>query len=143
MFERKYRASIPDFGHHIVAFGRLPCGGMLPVAYLHMTDAGDGLFLSGGACTDGERVRTLPQEAQQALADSGGLMQACLLYAMERFASCDAVAAFCGDARALSVTPTVGLEPTDIKHLLVRWMRPLTASRQRLLLSRARSAMPF
>lgn len=143
IFQRKYRAAAPDFGHHVVAFYRRADGAFMPASYVHFTDCSD-IYLAGGACTDGEVLRAMEPAQREAVQDYGALMLATLRYGFERWGTrCEAVFTCCNDARALQTTPKVGFEPTDEPYLLVRWTREPTARRRVELTAKARSFMPF
>jgi hypothetical protein len=143
LFERKYHAAMPDFGHHIVAFWKREDASFVPASYVHFTDCGD-IFLAGGACTDGSVLRAMSAAQQAAVTDYGALMLATLRYGFDRYGPrCDAVFTCCGDLRALQTTPIVGFIETGVPHLLVRWMRDLSSARTAELIAKARSFMPF
>ncbi|MBL8299326.1 MAG: hypothetical protein JNN30_13385 [Rhodanobacteraceae bacterium] len=143
LFQRNYKTSAPDFPHHVVAFWKREDGSFVPASYVHFTDCGD-IFLAGGAATDGDLLRTMSQEQRAVLAGYGGLMLATLRYGFERWAPrCDAIFTCCGDARALQTTPKLGFAETGIEYLLVHWTREISARRQRELVAKARSFMPF
>lgn len=143
LFRRKYRAELPDFPHHVVAFVRRPDGAFAAASYCHFTDCGD-ILLAGGACTDGDVLRALPAEQQQAVAEHGALMLATLRYGFERWGQrFEAVFTCCGDPRALETTPKVGFLETGVQYLLVRWMREVPEARRAQLLAKARTFMPF
>jgi hypothetical protein len=143
LFERKYRRPLPDFPHHIVAFYHRADGTRVPVSYVHFTDCGD-IFLAGGACTDGEILRTMTAEQQAALHAYGGLMLATLSHGFELYGPrCEAVFTCCGDQRALETTPKVGFGETGIQYLLVNWLETTEAKRKREMTAKAANFMPF
>jgi hypothetical protein len=143
LFQRAYRASVPDFPHHIVAFYHRADGTQVPVSYVHFTDCGD-IYLAGGACTDGEVLRAMTAQQQQALRDYGGLMLATLRRGFELYGSrCEAIFTCCGDRRALETTPKVGFIETGVEYLLVNWLRTADATRRREMTAKARNFMPF
>lgn len=143
LFRRKYRAEIPDFPHHVVAFWKRDDGAFVPASYVHFTDCGD-MLLAGGGATDGEVIRAMPEIQRAAITAYGGLMLATLRYGFARWGGAvEAVFTCCGDARALETTPKVGFVETATQHLLVRWMRELPERRKTELTNKARSFMPF
>lgn len=143
LFQRGYGQPAPAFPHHIVAFYRRPDGAMYPASYVHFTDCGD-IFLAGGACTDGDLLRSMSADEQAALRDYGGLMLATLRHGFALFsARCEAIFTCCGDARALATTPKLGFSETGVEFLLVNWSCEPTPERRRELVARARGLMPF
>ncbi len=143
LFQRKYKAAAPAFGHHVVAFWKRSDGSFVPASYVHFTDCGD-MYLAGGAATDGNVLRAMDEAQRRALDDYGALMLATLRYGFDKWgARCEAVFTCCGDARALETTPKVGFHETGVEHLLVRWMREVAPARQRELTAKAKSFMPF
>jgi hypothetical protein len=143
LFQRKYRAELPDFPHHVVALYRRADGSLLTASYVHFTDCGD-ILLAGGACTDGAVVRAMSAAEQTTMNEYGGLMLATLRYGFERWGGgCEAIFTCCGDPRALETTPKVGFIETGVQYLLVRWMRELSPTRQQQLIAKAKTFMPF
>ncbi len=143
LFQRAYKKTAPEFPHHIVAFYRREDGEHVPVSYVHFTDCAD-MFLAGGACTDGDALRAMPEHQRQALREYGGLMLATLRHGFEKFGPrCEAIFTCCGDARALETTPKLGFVETGVQYLLVNFMREPTEARRRELIAKAASFMPF
>jgi len=143
LFQRAYGKSVPDFPHHIVAFYHRADGVQVPVSYVHFTDCGD-IYLAGGACTDGNVLRSMTAEQQAALHDYGGLMLATLRKGFELYGPrCEAVFTCCGDRRALETTPKVGFIETGIQYLLVNWLQSSDAKRRREMTAKAANFMPF
>ena len=143
LFQRGYRKETPRFPHHIVAWYLRDDGARLPVSYVHFTDCHD-IWLAGGAATDGEVLRAMKPEQQQALRDYGGLMLATLRYGFEHYGpNCEAIFTCCGDPRALATTPKLGFAETGIQYLLVNFLRDLSDRRKSELTAKAASFMPF
>jgi len=143
LFQRAYGKSVPDFPHHIVAFYHRADGVQVPVSYVHFTDCGD-IYLAGGACTDGNVLRSMTAEQQAALHEYGGLMLATLRKGFELYGPrCEAVFTCCGDRRALETTPKVGFIETGIQYLLVNWLQSSDAKRRREMTAKAQNFMPF
>ena len=143
LFEKAYRAKLPEFPHHIVAFYQRAGGERVPVSYVHFTDCGD-IFLAGGAATDGAVLRSMTLEQQIALRGYGGLMLATLRHGFALYAPrCEAVFTCCGDARALETTPKVGFVETEVQYLLVNWLQTTDPKRRREMLAKAKNFMPF
>lgn len=75
----------------------------------------------------------------------GGLLRQGLLYAFDRFVTGGLEAFFghCGDARAKSVDLAAGFTETDDPYLLVKWVQPLSAERQKGLIEEALAVGAF
>jgi len=143
LFQRGYHKETPRFPHHVVAWYIRDDGSRVPVSYVHFTDCHD-IWLAGGAATDGEVLRSMKPEHQQALRDYGGLMLATLRYGFEHYGpQCEAIFTCCGDARALATTPKLGFAETGIQYLLVNFLRSLSDRRKSELTAKAASFMPF
>jgi hypothetical protein len=143
LFRRKFGGPPPVAAHHLLAFVRLDDGHLAPACYAHFMPFGD-LLLVGGVCTDGEVLRALPANHQQAISDCGGLYYALLRYGFTRFADrCEAFFGYCGDARAETVNLSAGFEKTEHPHLLVNFHRPTHAVMQRALIAKAAAIGPF
>jgi hypothetical protein len=143
LFHRAYGKPLPDFPHHIVAFYHRPDGVQVPVSYVHFTDCGD-IYLAGGACTDGNVLRSMTAGQQDALHEYGGLMLATLRHGFALYGPhCEAIFTCCGDRRALETTPKVGFIETGIEYLLVNWLQAADAKRRREMTAKAANFMPF
>jgi hypothetical protein len=144
IFQRKFRQSAPDFAHHIVAFYRHREDHLVPLSYVHFTQHSPTLMLAGGGCTDG-RAFALMSEAQRAQVNAaGGLLAQTQLHGFAKFADrCEAFGGYCGDARASVVHASVGYEPTPYEHLIVKWHKPLPASRRLEIIETLHAIGPF
>ncbi|MFC4821339.1 hypothetical protein [Dokdonella ginsengisoli] len=143
IFERKYRARVPDFRHHVVAFWKRADGSFVPVSYVHFTDWGD-IMAIGGACTDGDLLRRMSDAERAEIDRVGGINRAVTRYSLDRFAPrCDAVFGNCGDERSWGILSGLGFERVRDPHLIARWSRPLDAERQRELIEKAAAFAPF
>ena len=145
IFQRKYRASAPDFPLHFVTFWRTPDDAFVPVHYTHFTRFGESLLI-GGSCTDGDVLRRMPPEQQAGLHALGGPMYLTVRYALARLeGDSDATFGHCGDARSFSVLQRVGFERVPgYAYLIVRWhRRDIEDWRQRAMIAKADAIGPF
>jgi hypothetical protein len=143
LFKRKYRACVPDFRHHVVAFWKRGDGAFVPVSYVHFTDCGD-LMLIGGACTDGEILRTMDEAQRASIDEGGGINLAVTRYCLARFAPrCDAVFGYCGDPRSWDILSRCGFERAREPHLIARWSCPLDEARRLEMIEKAMTFAPF
>jgi len=143
IFLRKYRAKTPDFRHHVVAFWKRGDGSFVPVSYVHFTDWND-IMAIGGACTDGEILRTMSAAERAAIDEAGGINRAVTRYSLDRFGPrCDAVFGNCGDERSWGILSALGFERVREPHLIARWSRPLDAARRHELIEKAAAFAPF
>lgn len=143
IFERKYRARVPDFRHHVIAFWKRADGSFVPVSYVHFTDWGD-IMAIGGACTDGEILRRMSDAERAAIDHAGGINRAATRYSLDRFGpNCDAIFGCCGDERSWGILSNLGFERVREPHLIARWSRPLGDSRKHELTEKAAAFAPF
>jgi hypothetical protein len=143
LFKRKYRVRVPDFRHHVVAFWKRDGGAFVPVSYVHFTDCGD-IMLIGGACTDGELLRTMSEAQRAAIDEDGGINLAVTRYCLTRFGPrCDAVFGHCGDARSWDILSRCGFERVREPYLIARWSRPLEDARRLEMIEKATTFAPF
>jgi hypothetical protein len=144
IFQRKYRASVPDFPHHVVAFYKHADDHLVPLSYVHFRPWAGSLMLVGGGCTDG-RGFALMSESQRALVrEAGGLLAQTQLFGFRKFGDrCDAFGGFCGDARAWQVDMSVGYTPTEHQHLIVKWHKPLSDARRAEVVRELHAIGPF
>lgn len=143
LFRRKFGDPPPGHPHHLAAFHRRQDGSLRLLSYSHMHPFGD-IFLSGGACTDGDAVRAMPEAKREALSAAGGARHWVLAYALRRFADrCDAFFAYSGHPRARQICESLGFVDTGQPYLLARWHKPLHENVRRSLLAKARALGPF
>ncbi len=134
IFRKKYAAAAPRHGHHLLAWYRSDEGSWTPASYLNYLPF-RGAMLIGGACTDGDLLRSLSEPKRQRIEASGGLMLQLVRYGEARFRA-ESIATFghCGDERSWSVLAQCGYVRLDDPHLIVRWNRePQGAARDELL----------
>tara|TARA_R110000823_G_scaffold130015_10_gene257879 strand:+ start:36073 stop:36600 length:528 start_codon:yes stop_codon:yes gene_type:complete len=137
LFHTKYGHPVPDFGRHVVVFYRDERAALHVLSYLHFWRQ-DRLGLIGGACTDGNVMRAMPDEHARAINSSGGALHHTLLYAFSRFsAGIDAFFGHAGDARAREVDLASGFQETSDEYLLIKPVRPLAAQEQTSLITQA------
>ena len=129
LFQRKYGHPSPNYPHHVGTFWR-DGDALRLVHYLHFLESGD-MFLIGGACTDGNLVRSMPKEHRDAIDAAGGLMLQATRFGCATFGPRkDAIFGHCGDARSFEVLMQAGFQPEDHPHLLAYWPRLLSAARR-------------
>jgi len=143
IFQRRYRASAPDFPFHVLAHCRTVDDDWLPACYIHFT-AIDRILLGGGACVDDRVLRRMPRAARDGLREVGGLYQHTLRWSLQHFAPrCDAIFGYCGDVLAERADLAVGFGKTDFPHLLAWFPRALAEPERDALIARANAASPF
>ena len=143
IFERRYRATAPDFPIHILAFYLAPDGQELPVCYIHFTEKGE-ILLGGGACVDDRGLRRMSPEARLAVRKTGGLYQHVLSWSLCHLSSrCKAIFGFCGDALAERADLAVGFRRTAHSKLLVHFSQEFDESERLRLIAEAHSVGPF
>lgn len=134
IFRRKYAAPAPSHGHHLLAWYRGAGGAWMPASYLNYLPYREAMLI-GGACTDGQVLRSMTQEQQGLVERSGGLMLQLVRYGETRFEAMSiGTFGYCGDSRSWSVLSRCGYIRLDHPHLIVRWNRePRGAARAQLL----------
>ena len=143
LFRRKFRADIPEFPHHIVAWVREADGRQVPGCYSHVTDCGD-LLLGGGACSDDRVLRRMTAAQRDALREVGGLYRLTIEWVAQRFRTRHpALFVFVGDALSERVLRSAGFESTAVDRLMVRWLQDPDAKRRQQLVAKAKSFIPF
>jgi hypothetical protein len=143
LFRRKFGVGPPAMPHHLCAFWRAAPGELRVLSYLHFMPFGD-IMLVGGACTDGDALRAMPEPAREQLMAGGGVFAHVLRHGFRRFAGeCEAFFGYCGDARAEAVDLANGFSKTGHPHLLVNFHKPLHEVMQRALVAKAAAIGPF
>lgn len=137
LFQRKYAHPAPRYPHHLGLFCRDAQGRYELAHFLHFFPVRD-MALIGGACTDGDVLRRLPETQRAAIDASGGLMLQATRYGLAKFGAIkDAIFGYCGDARSFGVLMRAGFQPVDHPHLVVYWPRLLSATRRAQLIAEA------
>jgi len=143
LFQRKYRRSVPDFPHHVVATYRRAAAEPQLACYIHFTDCGD-ILLGGGACVDERVLRRMTAAERATVHAAGGIYQHALHWAVRKFAPrFSAIFGYCGNALAERIDRAVGFEPTVHAHLLVYFTREVDARRRHQMIEKANSFAPF
>lgn len=143
LFRRKFHAPPPDVGHHLVALYRHADGALRVAGYSHMRAFGD-VYLSGGSCSDGDTIRTMPDAHREAIQSAGGVWYLILKYAFARYAGdCDAFFGHCGDRRALEVAHAAGFVDAGPKYVIAHWHKPLHENVRRALVAKVEALGPF
>ena len=143
IFRRKYGAPAPRHGRHLIAWYRGDRGAWIPVAYLNYLPFQAGMLI-GGACTDGERLRAMPQDQRERIKAAGGLMLQLVRFGEARYAS-ESIGTFghCGDERSWSVLSQCGYVRLDDPHLIARWNREPDADAKQRLIAALKAIGPF
>lgn len=143
IFQRKFRASPPDFPHHVVTFYRKSWDCYVPFSYVHIRPFGD-VYLVGGASTDGRGFELMPEHERDLVRSAGGVYLNALRYAFKKFADrCDAFFGYCGDARAYEVDMQAGFVPTPHEFLIAHWHRPIDEARKHALIAKVHAIGAF
>lgn len=143
LFMRKFRVAIPAFPRHLVALVSGADGLAAAACYTHVTDCGD-LILGGGACTDDRVLRRLPAEQRHRLRAFGGIYRCLILHALEILRQdFPALFVYCGDGLSERVLRSAGFLPVGPEGLMVNWMQGVEPRRERQLVAKAASFIPF
>jgi len=143
LFLRKFRARVPEFPHHIVAWVRREDGGRAPGCYTHVTDCGD-LLLGGGACTDDRVLRRMSAHQRSVLRAGGGIYRHTIEWVADQFSAMfPALFVYVGDALSERVLRASGFVATRHERLYIRWLQAVPEHRQRQLVAKAFSFIPF
>lgn len=143
IFRRKFQCDPPDVPHHVVAFYKDDANRLVPVTYVHFRPFGD-ICLVGGACTDGNGLRAIPDSLRAQITSENSCYLAALNWAFARFGPrFDGIFGYCGDARAEAVDLQAGFVKTAHPNLLVFWPKPVHPNIERALIAKAAALGPF
>lgn len=143
LFRRKFGDPAPDTPSHVVALYRLNDWTWIPLSYTHFQRF-ENVILVGGACTDGNALRSLPPGVADRIRDAGGSYLALLCWAFRRYADeCEAFFGYCGDARAEAVDLQAGFRKAGPKHLLIHTPKLLDPATESRLIERMAALGPF
>jgi hypothetical protein len=142
LFRRVFGCDPPDYPRHFVAIHEPDAGGVSTLGYIHFTPHGR-VYLCGGMAFDERNYRRLPAADRNALRSLGGVAH--LMHEGTRIALNDAEAIFgyVGDLKAERVDLRSGFVHTGHKHLIVCWLRDLSAERRAHLVEEVRALGPF
>lgn len=143
LLRKKYNVAVPGHGHHVLAFVADEVGGWIPAFYVNYSPHRNAMLI-GGACTDGEVIRKLPEARRNAIRESDGLMLQAVRYAEAHFAD-RSVGTFghCGDERSWSILQRCGYRRLDHPYLIVRWNREPPEDERRALIESVRELGEF
>lgn len=135
LFQKKFDSAPPpdDWPHHLAAFWLENPGSLKLVTYVHFGRFGD-TCLVGGMCTDGDVLRSMPQQLRDQLRSDGGVACGLLKFGFRRFEQdFDAFFGLVEDRRALQVDLDAGFQRTDHEKLVVYAPRSLPAANMKAL----------
>ncbi|MEO8740823.1 MAG: hypothetical protein ABI537_14120 [Casimicrobiaceae bacterium] len=150
LFEESFRAPFPDppgdpgaqSWAQFVAFYRWNEDRIEPVGFCNYWPLEE-LWLGGGLCVRKSFYRRLPGSRFEECRAAGGVAQLMMEHAARELADCEALFAYCGDARSLRVCTRVGYEATPRRHVIAKWFRKIADERKTRLIERVSALGPF
>lgn len=143
LFQKKFGAPAPHYGHSVIAFYRQSWQHFVPVCYANFLPH-DEILLGGGAMTDTMAFRAMPRDLFHEIKQSGGVYVPLLRFAIDHLGpQCDAIFGFAGDKLAHEQDIKAGFEPTAYPNLLVHFHKPLSEERKTALIEKANAVGPF
>ena len=141
LFRRVFRAEIPDFPRHfeIVATGRDNPGARL--GYVHYSSF-DTAWLAGGLVVAAMEFRRLDSQTADLVREAGGLAE-WLMSESCRYLGGDAVFAYMGDRKSITVNTRVGFRPTGHQYLYVILRDTVPDERASAIIEKVRQIGPF
>jgi hypothetical protein len=136
LFQRKFSGKAPHYGYSVICFYRKNFHHFLPLCYTNFL-LHDEVILVGGAMTDGDTFRQMPEELAGRIGRSGGIYLHLLRFAFDYFKDeCEAFFGHAGDQRAYDVDIQAGFEPTPYEHLIVNFHKPISDDRKQFLIEK-------
>lgn len=133
MFRKAYNHASPDFGLPLVCFYRKSWDHFVPLAFTLFWPHEE-VMLNGGSVTNGSGFQHVPEHISRSIRESEGLFFHILRYGFDCFKDdCEAFFATCGDPRAWEVSMKAGFSPTQYKHLIANFHKPITDQRKQFL----------
>jgi hypothetical protein len=143
LFERAFRATIPDYPRHYIAQYRPTADHAAPVVgYVHFTPYED-VYLCGGMVIDARAYRTMRTQDRDRIGAAGGITEIMLRACFADLTDRPAIFGYCGDTKAMRVDLRAGFVPTLHPYLIVHWKHALTETAQQALIARAHAIGPF
>ncbi len=142
LFQKSFKAVIPDFPKHFVLTANFKAGKQLTLGYVHFTKH-QNMYLGGGMCVNTQALRKLPKPLRNQLNQQGGVAYTMLSEAVKQLDDCDAVFGYVGHKGAYKIDLAVGFEQTKYQHLIVYWKKPLNAELQHKTTEEANKVGPF
>ncbi len=142
LFEKSFKAPIPDFPKHFVLVAIDNNKKQLTLGYVHFTKH-QNMYLGGGMCVNTTALRQLPKALRKQLNQQGGVAYTMLSEAVKQLDDCDAVFGYVGHKGAYKIDLAVGFEQTQYQHLIVYWKQPLSFSEQEKIIKEANKVGPF
>ena len=141
LFRRVFRAEIPDFPRHfeIAVTDGESAGARL--GYVHYS-AFENAWLAGGLVVAAMEFRRLDKETADLVREAGGLAE-WLMSASCSVLGGDAVFAYMGDRKSITVNTRVGFRPTGHQYLYVILRDGVPAEQASEIIERVRQIGPF
>ena len=140
LFRNAFKAEIPRFPRHFVLLNAATPA--RSIGYVHYTKHGTAQ-LAGGLVVSALEIRRFDAETLAAVRAQGGLAELIMRTTTELLDDADAVFAYMGDPKSITVNLLVGFERTRHKYLYVLWKRRLEVDRQIALVERVAQLGPF
>lgn len=127
LFSRIFKQPIPDFPRHFVLVWEPPGVAPQTLGYVHHTSF-EGAYLAGGLVVDAWLFRKMDRAAQEAVHTRGGLAQWLMTESCRMLQPCQAVYAYIGDSKSLTVNKRVGFREAKPPYLYILQPRPKDAT---------------
>lgn len=141
LFEKHFKAMIPEFPRHFVLLDRSR-DAPTAIGYVHHTRF-DAACLAGGLVVSALDFRRLDAPTAEAVRREGGLAEYVMRASCASLEGVDAVFAYMGDTKSIRVNLRVGFVPTPHRYLHVLWKRAVQDERARALVDKVAALGPF
>jgi hypothetical protein len=134
LFNDKFGSDAPELTNHVITFYKHAAGHFMPVSYISFLPYNN-TILVGGAITDGNAIRQIPEEQRKIITESGGILFNMLKFGFSHYEDkCDAFFGHVNNPRALEVDLAAGFKETEYEYLVANFHKPLSSWKKKRLL---------
>ena len=142
LFMNAFHSEVPGHPRHFVLLRRIPGAATRTLGYVHYTREGTA-WLAGGLVVAAMEFRRLDKSTADLVRSQGGLAEWLMRATCDYLGDAEAIFAYMGDAKSITVNTRVGFEFTGRKHLYVLWKDCADPVRRNAVVERVAAIGPF
>jgi hypothetical protein len=134
LFNDKFGSDAPEQTNHLISFYKNASGHFLPVSYISFLPYKNTILI-GGAITDGNVIRQIPEDQRKIITECGGVLYSMLEFGISHFGDkYDAFFAYTNNQKALEADLAAGFIETEHQYLVAKYHKPLSRWKKKKLL---------
>jgi hypothetical protein len=142
LFRNAFHSEIPGYPRHFVLLRRAPGAAPVTVGYVHYSREGPA-WLAGGLIVAAMEFRRLDKPTADLVRSEGGMAEWIMRATCNYLGDAEAIFAYMGDAKSITVNTRVGFAFSGRKHLYVLWKDCPDPDRRNAVIERIAAIGPF